>query len=89
MNEVVLKDIQDALDFVNAEENNEHVVRATPLMVGDYLHLTNEQYEESKQYVELEETKHPYYNYVVTKIYSQRWYLQIFLGGLIWQEKKR
>lgn len=47
MNEVmILKDIQDALDFVNAKENNKHIVRAIPLMVGDYLHLTNEQYEE-------------------------------------------
>lgn len=73
MNEVmILKDIQDALDFVNAEENNKHIVRAIPLMVGDYLHLTNEQYEELKQYMKLEKTKHPYYNYVVTKIYLQR-----------------
>lgn len=71
MNEVVLKDIQTALDFVNDYENNKYVVMATPLKVGDYLHLTNEQYEESKQYVELEKTKHPYYNYVVTKKYLQ------------------
>ena len=72
MNEVILNDIQTALDFVNDYENNKHVVRASPVIVGDYLHLTDDQYEELKQYMELEKTKHPYYNYIVTKIYSQR-----------------
>lgn len=72
MNEVILKYTQDVSNFIKVEENNKNVVRATPLVVGDYLHLTNEQYEELKQYMKLEKTKHSYYNYVVTKIYSQK-----------------
>ena len=47
------------------------IVRAIPLHVNDYIHLTEEQYKEAKQYMELKETGDTYYNYVITKLYSE------------------
>lgn len=55
-------------DFFRASKP---IVRAVPLCVNNYIHLTENQYEEAKQYMELEETGDSFYNYKITKLYSE------------------
>lgn len=49
-----------------------NTVRAIEIREGDFIHLTEDQVDEAKKYMKLEKTEHPYYNYVVIKIYSQK-----------------